>query len=141
MSLFFFLFFLSLEKVSKSTHSFTVYETNLFSFFLSFSEYIYTYNIQYLGRVEGKIVLSCTYLFEGFTLQVPFFYGQVTSPSESAGLAFLLTTVQRFCSMLFLHGNSPGAGCRPMSLFVDFCPQTQNPFLNFLWWKGTIFRR
>ena len=71
---FFLLFFLLLEKVVKSIHSFTVYETNLFSVFLSFPEYIYDF--QYLGRVEGKTVLSCTYLFEGFTSQVPFFSGQ-----------------------------------------------------------------
>ena len=108
---FFLLFFLLLEKVFKSTHSFMVYETNLFSFFLSFSEYIYTYNFQYLGRLEGKTVLSCTYLFDGFNSQVPFFYGRVTSPSESAGSTFLLTIVQRFCSMLFT-GHSPVAGCR-----------------------------
>ena len=56
--LFFIIFFLLLEKVSKSTRSFTVDETNLFSLFLSFSEYIC--NFQYLGRVEGKTVLSCT---------------------------------------------------------------------------------
>ena len=72
--LFFILFFLLLEGVSKSTRSFTVDETNTFNLFLSFSEYIY--NFQKLGRVEGKTVLSCTYLFEGFTLQIPFFYGQ-----------------------------------------------------------------
>ena len=69
--LFFILFFLLLEKVSKSARSFTVDETNLFSLFLSFSEYIY--NFQYFRR---KSSLSCTYILEGFTPQVPFFYGR-----------------------------------------------------------------
>ena len=35
------------------------------------------YNFQYLGRVKGKTVLNCTYLFEGFTSQIPFFYGRL----------------------------------------------------------------
>ena len=55
------------------------------SFFPFLNIYIYIYNFQYLWRVEAKTVLSCSYLFEGFTSQVPFFYGRVTSPSESAG--------------------------------------------------------
>ena len=35
--------------------------------FLNIYIYIYIYNFKYLGRVEGKTILSCTYLFEGFT--------------------------------------------------------------------------
>ena len=102
MSLFssFFLVFslyFSFFYLRKSTRSFMVYETNLFSFFLSFSEYIYIYiyiyNFQYLGRVEGKTVFSCTYLFEGFTSHVPFSFGRVT---------FLQNRLcQPFCWLLF----------------------------------------
>ena len=76
LSFFFFfilLFFFLLEKESKSTHSFTVDETNLFSFFLSFFEY--RDNFQYLGRVEGKAVLVVL-IFSNASSQVPFFYGR-----------------------------------------------------------------
>ena len=134
----FILFFLLLEKVSKSTRSFTVDETNLFSLFPSFSEYIY--NFQYLGRVEGKTVLSCTYLFRRVYFSYSFLLCTCDISPESAGSAFLLTTVQRFCSMLFTV-PAGALGCRSTSLSADFCPQTENPFPNFLWRKGTIFRR
>ena len=109
----------------------------IFSVFFLFWIYIYTCNFQYLGRVEGKTVLSCTYLFKGFTSQVPFFYGWVTSPSESAGSAFLLTTVQRFCSMLFT-GHYPGAGNARLYSSTSVL-KTKVPFPNFLWRKRTIF--
>ena len=35
--------------------------------FLNIYIYMYMHNFQYLRRVEGKTVLSCTYLFEVFT--------------------------------------------------------------------------
>ena len=110
----------------------------IFSVF--FFAFLNIYSFQYLGRVEGKKVSSCTYLFEGFTSQVPFFYGRVTPPPESAGPAFLLTTVQRFCSMLFT-GHSPGVAVNRRLHPSTFVLKTKNPFPNFLWRKGTIFRR
>ena len=101
---FLYTFFLLLEKVSKSTHSFTVDETNLFSLFHSFSEYIYIYiyNFQYLGRVEGKTVLRCTYLFEGFTSHIPFSCTWVTSLQNRLGQPFcwLLSKDSVLCFLL-----------------------------------------
>ena len=130
--LFFILFFLLLEKVSKSTRSFTVDETNLSSLFLSFSEYIY--NFQYLGRVEGKTVLRCTYLFRRVYFLSSFILRTSDSSPESAGSAFL----QRFCSMLFT-GHSPGAAVNQRLYPSTSVLKTKDPLPNFLWRKGTIF--
>ena len=57
---FLFTFFFLLEKVAKSTHSFTIYETNLFSFFLSFSEYIHTYHHHHHHHIALVARISLT---------------------------------------------------------------------------------
>ena len=96
-------------------------------FSVSFFPFLNMYNFQYFGRIEGKAVLSCTYLFEdSFLLRA-----SGISP-ESARSAFLLTTGQRFCSKLFTGNYFPGADCKPTSLSVDFCSQTEDSFPNFL---------
>ena len=59
-------------------------------------------------------------------------------PSESAWSGFLLTTVQRFCSMLFT-GHSPGAAVNRCLYPSTSGFKTEDPLPNFLWWKGTIF--
>ena len=135
---FLYTFFLLLDGVSKSTRSFTVDETNIFSLFLSFSEYIY--NLQYLGRVEGKTVLRCTYLFWRVYFSCSFLLRTSDISPESAESAFLLTTVQRFCSMLFM-GHFPGAALNRRFYPSISVLKTQDPLPNFLWRKGTISRR
>ena len=55
--------------------------------------------------------------FNGFTSQIPFFYGRaVFWRIWLEGTRYLL--VRRFCSVL------SGAGWKPTSLSADFCPQT-----------------
>ena len=69
-------FFLSLllkpEKVVKSTRSFTVHETNFFSLFLSFSEYIY---VPIFGKVRKRKQFKMYLTFNWFTSQILIFYG------------------------------------------------------------------
>ena len=119
MCLFFFLSFLFtfllLEEVSKSTCSFTVDKTNLFSLFLSFSEYIY--NFQYLGRVEGKTVLSCTYLYERFPSQIPFFYGRAVFLYNLAEGDSVI-----FCPKILFY-SFPGAWLTWRSFLAKVCPE------------------
>ena len=57
--------------------------------------------------------------FNGFTSQIPFFYG---------GAAFCRTWLEGTCYLLSKDSVPlfpPGAGWKPTSLSVDFCPQTE----------------
>ena len=57
---------------------------------------------------------------------------------ESVGSAFLLTTVQRFCSMLFTRHSSGAAVNRRLYPSTSVL-KSKDPLPNFLWQKGTIF--
>ena len=59
-------------------------------------------------------------------------------PPESAWSAFLLTTVKKFCLMLFT-GHSPRAAINRHLYQLTSVLKTEEPFPNFFWRKGTIF--
>ena len=80
-------------------------------------------NFQYLGRVEGKnsfkLYLSCrrVYFSGAFLLRTS------DIPPESARSAFLLTTVQSFCSRLFTGYSFPGAWLTWRPSLANVCPE------------------
>ena len=137
LSFLFFSFFYLREYLSPLIHLRFMKQIFSVSFFPFLNIYIYIY-IQYLGRVEGKTVLSCAYLFEGFTSLVAFFTDEWHPPSESAGSAFLVTTVQTFCSMLFT-GHSPGAAVNRCLYPSTSVLKTKDPLPNFLLMKRHYF--
>ena len=111
--------FLSFTWESIYVHSFIYGLWNKSFQFVSFLfwKYIYIYNFQYLVRVEGKRVLSCTYLFERFSSQVSFFYGRA---------AFLYNLAEGpFCYLLSKDSILlfPGAWLTWRPSLANVCPE------------------
>ena len=137
----FFLFFLLLEKMLKllgwgcnKVHSLIYCWWNRILCVSLFFFWIHIIPILRKGR--RKNCVSCTYLWQGLFLGS--FLLQASGILQNlAGCTFLLSSVQRFCSILFT-GTSRSFGFKPVSLSTDFCPQTKDSFPNFLWRKGII---
>ena len=118
----YFSFFYFRKYLSQLVHLRWTKQIFSFSFFpfLNIYIYIYIYIFQYLGRVEGKTVLSCTYLFEGFLRFFSF-----TSERHFSRIGWVSLSADYCPKILFYAFYGPyflGIGCKPTSLSVDFCP-------------------
>ena len=131
--LFFFLSFfsfLSFTWESILVHSFIYGWWNKSFQFLSFLFWMHIIPIFRKGRRKNSS--SCTYLCEGY-FSGSFLLRASGILQNLAEGAFLISSVQRFCSTLSRSlAKSASISCQCLS-------RTKDPFPNFLWRKGIIF--
>ena len=144
LSPFFFLsFFFNLRKcLSRRTeacnksYSLIYYWCNRILSVSLFLFWIRIVSIFWKGRRKNS--LSCSYLWRGLNVHIPFFLRASDTPRIGWISAFLLTSVQRFCSNLF-SGDFPRSLLNWRLSLANVCPELNFLFQIFSYEKDGIW--